>query len=133
MPNPNVLNFPGVAAGLRRAQLASISAPQSVAARNDPNAGQTVLARQYPGLFGPNAGPTGQDQVNAKNDQLIQNQQRVLTLRNQNLALQLNPQVAQQTQQINQNLGLRRAQMMANGYNTNILGSDDDEDEQPQY
>jgi hypothetical protein len=38
--------------GLHRQALAAVSAPGSIAARNDPNQDGSILSRQYPGLFG---------------------------------------------------------------------------------
>lgn len=38
--------------GLRRQTLAGISAPNSIAARSDPNQPGSILSRKYPGMFG---------------------------------------------------------------------------------
>jgi hypothetical protein len=121
------MSLPGVANGLRRAQLAQISDPTSIAARDNPNNDGSILSRTYPGLFGQDAQPSLNAQFNAQQQQAtqatIQRQGNILTLRRQQLALAEDPQTQLQLQQQRNVLNQRLLNSKLSGYGQNIYGN----------
>jgi hypothetical protein len=126
---------PDAMAGLRRAQAAQAGGYGSIASRADPNNYGSILSRKYPGLFGQDAQPTGRDAMNAQTDEVIKNNQRTLTLRGQQAALQQNPEDELALKRLQLQLGLRRSQQGLNSFGTNIFagGADDGSDDPLAY
>lgn len=115
--------------GLRRQQMGEAGGYGSIASRSAPVYG-SIAARANPGAFGgmPVGNAPNPDEV-AQQNNIMQQNQRTLGLRQQNFEL-ANPIAAQQIFQNNQRMSLYRQNMFLNAPNLGLNG--DDDEQQPQ-
>lgn len=123
----NLLRLPGVSTGLRRMAASDAGGYGSIASRFDPRNYGSILSRKYPGVFGAAAQPSGQDVQNAQTDQIIQNNQRQLTLRDQQAAFQRSPEDEALLRRQKLAYGLRRVGQQLNPQNPDLFGGDDED------